>query len=161
MATHISDHVHEWRRHLRMVKTYVPDHLLAEWFIKSLLPSIMQDVAKGGVVTEEKVIACAQYLDLIYTQSGTLYDKIPDAPRTEFLVPPPPKSNKDSHAGDGVIGTTSTKTVKATSKKARMVSSQNANEELLSSEVNAVSTDKGKETKQPGGKKKKKGKKKK
>jgi len=53
MATHISDHIHEWRRRRRMVKTYVPDQLLAEWFIKSLLPSITEDVAKGGVVTKE------------------------------------------------------------------------------------------------------------
>ena len=118
-------------------------------------------MAKGGVITEEQFIARAQYLDLIYTQSGTLYDKILDAPRPEFFVPPPPKSNKDSHASDGVIGTTSTKIVKATSKKAHTVSSQNANEELLTSEVNYVSTNKGKEPKQPGGKKKKKGKKKK
>ena len=50
-----------------MVKTYVPDQLLAEWFIKSLLPAITEDVAKGGAVTEEQVIARAQYLDLIYT----------------------------------------------------------------------------------------------
>ena len=107
-----------------MVKTYVPDQLLVEWFIKSLLPTITEDVEKRGVVTEEQVIAHAQYLDLIYTQFGTLYDKIPDAPRPEFFVPPPPKSNKDSHAGDGVIGTTSTKTVKATLKKACTVSSQ-------------------------------------
>ena len=64
-----------------MVKTYVLDQILAEWFINSLLPSITEDVEKGGVVTEEQVIAHAQYLDLIYTQSGTLYDKIPDAPR--------------------------------------------------------------------------------
>ena len=61
-----------------MVKTYVLDQLLAEWFIKSLLPSITKDVAKGGVVKKEQVIAPAQYLDLTYTQSGTLYDKIPD-----------------------------------------------------------------------------------
>ena len=66
-ATHISDHIHEWQRHRRMVKTYVPDQLVVEWFIKSLLPSITEDVAKGGVVTEEQVIAHAQYLDLIYT----------------------------------------------------------------------------------------------
>jgi len=144
-----------------MVKTYVPDKLLAEWFIKSLLPSITEDVAKGGVVTEEQVIARAQYLDLIYTQSGTLYDKIPDAPRPEFSIPPPPKSNNDSHDGDGVIGTTDTKSTKAISKKAHNISGQNAKDELLASEVNAVSTDKGKETKQPGSKKKGKGKKKK
>ncbi len=143
-----------------MVKTYVPDQLLAEWFIKSLLPAITEDVAKGRVVTKEQVIARAQYLDLIYTRSGMLYDKIPNTPRPEFSVPPPPKSNKDSHAGDGVIGMTSTKTAKATLKKARMVSNQDANDKFLASEVNAVSTDKGKETKQPGGKKKKQGKKK-
>ena len=160
-ASHISDHIHEWRRRRRMVKTYVPDQLLAEWFIKSLLPSITEDVEKGGVVTEEQVIARAQYLDLIYTQSGTLYGKIPDVSRPEFSVPPLPKSNNDSHAGDGVIGTTSMKPIKATSKKARKISSQNENEELLASEVNVVSTNKGKETKQPGGKKKNKGKKKK
>ena len=77
-ATHISDHIHEWRRRRRMVKTFVPDQLLAEWFIKSLLPSITKDVAKGGIVTEEQVIARAQYLDLIYTQPGTLYEKIPN-----------------------------------------------------------------------------------
>jgi len=108
-----------------MVKTYVLDKLLAEWFIKSLLPSITEDVAKGGVVTEEQVIARAQYLDLIYTQYCTLYDKIHDAPRSEFSVPPPPKSNNDSHAGDSVIGTTNMKSTKATSKKARKISSQN------------------------------------
>ena len=147
-ATHISDHIHEWRRRRRMVKTYVPDQLLAEWFIKSLLPAITEDVAKGGVVTEEQVIARAQYLDLVYTQSGTLYDKIPDAPRPEFSIPPPPGSNTNSHASNGVTGK-------------RKISSQNANEELLASEVNAMSTDKGKQLKQPGGKKKKKGRKRK
>ena len=123
MATHICDHIHEWRRHRRMVKTYVPDQLLAEWFIRSLLPSITEDVAKGGVVTKEQVISHAQYLDLIYTQSGTLYDKILDAPRPEFSIPPPPKSNKDSHASDGAIGTKSTKLTKAASKKSCKVSS--------------------------------------
>ena len=63
-----------------MDKTFVLDQLLAEWFIKSMLPSITEDVAKGGVVTKVKVIARAQYLDLIYTQSGMLYEKIPNAP---------------------------------------------------------------------------------
>ena len=60
-----------------------------------------------------------------------------------------------------MIGATDTKSTKATPKKAHKISSQNANEELLDSEVNAVSTDKGKQQKQPGGKKKKKGRKKK
>ena len=114
-----------------------------------------------GVITEEQVISHAQYLDLIYTQSGTPYDRIPDAPRPKFSIPPHPKSNRDSHASDGVIGTTSTKTSKAPSKKSLAVSSQKANEELLTSEVNVLSSDKGKEPKQPGGKKKGKNKKKK
>ena len=34
----------------------------------------------GGAVTEEKAISCMQYLDLVYSQSGTLYDLIPQAP---------------------------------------------------------------------------------
>ena len=90
-----------------------------------------------------------------------LYDKIPDAPRPEFSVPPPPKSKNGSHADDGAIGTRDMKSTKATSKKARKISGPNEKEELLASEVNVVSTDKGKETKKPGGKKKGKGKKKK
>jgi len=90
-----------------------------------------------------------------------LYNKIPNAPRREFSVPPPPKSNKDSHVGDGMIGRTGTKTVKATSKTAHTISSQNANDQILTLEVNVVSIDKGKQLKQPRGKKKKKGLKKK
>ena len=101
-------------------------------------------------------------MDLVYTQSGTLYDKIPDAPRPAFSIPPPPKSNSDSHAGDGVIGTANTNPKRTNQKKARKDSNQNAHEEVLASEVNSVSTDKGKETNQPGSKKNQnKGKKKK
>jgi len=73
-----------------MVKTYILDQLFAEWFIKSLLPSMTKDVAKG-VVVEEQVITRSQYLDSIYTQFGTLYDTIPNAPRLAFTIPPPPK----------------------------------------------------------------------
>ena len=51
-ATHISYHIHEWHHRRRLVKTFILDHLLAKWFINSLLPYITQDVAKGGVVTE-------------------------------------------------------------------------------------------------------------
>ena len=68
-----------------MVKTFVPDQLLVEWFIKSLLPSITKDVAKGGIITKEKFIAHEQYLDLIYTQSGMLYEKIPNASQSNLL----------------------------------------------------------------------------
>ena len=34
----------------------------------------------GGAVTEEKAISHAQYLNLVYSQFGTLYDLIPQAP---------------------------------------------------------------------------------
>ena len=55
-ATHISDHIHEWRRHRRLVKAPILDALLADWFTKSLLPKISCDVAMSGYITEEDVI---------------------------------------------------------------------------------------------------------
>jgi hypothetical protein len=61
------------------------------------------DITMGGVVTEEQEISHAQYLNLIYSQMGTLYDLLPDAPR--------PSTSATSttpaayHAVDGVIGT--------------------------------------------------------
>lgn len=64
-VTHISDHIHEWRRRCRFVNTYAPNKFLEEWFFKSMLPSITKEVAKFGVMTEEQVISHAQYLDLI------------------------------------------------------------------------------------------------
>ncbi len=108
-STQILDHIHEWRRHRRLVKIYVTDQLLTEWFTKSLLAPITKDVAKGGVVTEEQLISHVQYLDLVYTQSGMLYDKIPNAPRPSNIVPPLPC--KESHVVDGIIGSTSLQTV--------------------------------------------------
>lgn len=107
-----------------MVKTYVPNYILAEWFIKYLLPSTTEDATKGGVVIEEQLIAHAQYLDLIYTQFGTLYDKIPNASQPSFTVPPPPSSN-DSHAGDSVIGSLSTQMIGRPFDQTLAVSNQN------------------------------------
>jgi hypothetical protein len=58
----------------------------------------------GGVITEEQAISRAQYLDLVYSQTGTLYDLLPKLPRpgTSNTSTPP----ATSHAADGVIGTT-------------------------------------------------------
>ena len=67
-CTHSSNHIHEWRRHFPLVNTFVPDQLLMEWFFKYLLAPISEDMTKGGVMAEGKVISCAQYLDLFYTQ---------------------------------------------------------------------------------------------
>ena len=66
------------------------DQLLADWFTKSLLHPIAQDVAMGGVIAEEQAISRAQYLYLFYSQSGTLYDLIPQAPcpSTDPTKPP-------------------------------------------------------------------------
>ena len=64
-----------------MIKAPIPDQILTDWFTKSLLPPIARDVAMGGAITEEQAIARAQNLDLVYSQSGTLYDLIPHAPR--------------------------------------------------------------------------------
>ena len=65
-ATHIYDHIHEWRHRRRLVKAPLPDYLLADWFCKSLLPQIAKDVALSGAVTEDQSIHRAQHLDLIY-----------------------------------------------------------------------------------------------
>ena len=70
-STHISDHIHEWRRKRRLIKSPILDKLLVYWFTKSLLPPIARDVAMGDAVTEEQSISQAQYLDLVYSQFGT------------------------------------------------------------------------------------------
>jgi hypothetical protein len=35
----------------------------------------------GGAITKEETIARAQYLDLVYSQFGTLYDLLPNVAR--------------------------------------------------------------------------------
>ena len=52
-STHISHHIHEWRRRRRLIKAPILDQLLADWFTKSLLPPIYRDVAMGSIVTKE------------------------------------------------------------------------------------------------------------
>jgi hypothetical protein len=82
-----------------MIKAIIPDILLAEWFTKSLLPPITHDVSMGGVVTEEQAIARDQYLDFVYSQSGTLYDLLSNVARSNI---DPSKPSSSSHV-DGVI----------------------------------------------------------
>jgi hypothetical protein len=60
-------------------------------------------VSLGGVVTKEQVNSHAQYLDIIYSQMGMLYDLIPDTPCPSMnRTPTPPVA---SHATYGVIAT--------------------------------------------------------
>jgi hypothetical protein len=63
---------------------------------------IGKDISMGGIVTEEQAISRAQYIDLVYSQTGTLYDLLPELPRpgTSSTSTTPAAS----HAADGVIG---------------------------------------------------------
>ena len=99
-ATHIYDHIHEWRRKRRLIKAPIPDQLLADWFTKYLLPPISRDVDMGGSVIEEQAIIRAQYMDLVYSQSGTLYDLIPQYPRPSTDPTKPPAEVPV----DGIVG---------------------------------------------------------
>ena len=69
-ATHILDHIQEWRRWKQLIKAFIPLEFLLEWFLKSLLPYIAKDVSTSRVQNEEHTIFRAQELDLIYAQSG-------------------------------------------------------------------------------------------
>lgn len=72
----------------------------------------------GGCVTEEQAIARAQYLDLVYSQSDTLYDVLPDAFRPSFDL----KTSKSltTPLVDGVIGSV-TQTLAQSSSKQKSV----------------------------------------
>jgi hypothetical protein len=85
-----------------LIKAGIPDQLLADFFTKYFLPPITHDVAMGGIITEYQDIACAQYLDLVYSQSDTLYDLIPNPPIPS--TNPTSVSTTASHAVDGVVG---------------------------------------------------------
>jgi hypothetical protein len=102
-STHISDDIHERRRRRWLIKVPLLDQLLADWFTKSLIGPISHDVSMSGIFTKEKAISRSQYLDLIYSQMGTLYDFIPDSPRPSTNPTPTPSTS--SHDVDGMIGT--------------------------------------------------------
>ena len=99
-ATHILDHIQEWRRRKSLIKATIPLEFLLEWFLKSLLPYISKDVSTSGVTSEEEAILRAQQLDLIYSQSGILYEIILEAPRPSHEAEKP---NPGPHA-DGLLG---------------------------------------------------------
>ena len=102
-TTQISNHIHEWRCRWRLVKPPLPEYHLADWFCKSLLPQIAKDVALGDVVTEDQSIHHSQHLDLICSESRTLYNIIPNAPRNSNV---PPTQQPRVHV-DGIIGASS------------------------------------------------------
>jgi hypothetical protein len=124
-----------------MIKALIPDMLLAEWFTKSLLPPIAHDVSMGGLVIEEQAISQAQYLDLVYSQSGTLYDLLLNVARANT---DPSKTSSSSHA-DGVIGSVKTKYF------SKSTTPSSTSPQTQTSEVNAVQSA---PSQQSGGKKK-------
>ena len=52
-ATHISDHIDEWRQRHRLIKFEIPGQLLTHWFTTSFVNQIVKDIAMGACVTEE------------------------------------------------------------------------------------------------------------
>ena len=116
-ATHISNHIQEWHKQKRLIKAFILPEFLLEWFLKSLLPYIAKDVSTSGVQNEEQAIFRAQELDLIYAQSGLLYDIIPNAPKMK----PIPHAN-------GIVGCTS---VKPTNSVTKQVSQFSINQSVL------------------------------
>jgi hypothetical protein len=76
---------------------------MAEWFMKSFMNDIGCDISMGRVVTEEKAISHAQYLDLVYSQMRTLYNLLPYAPHPSTSATS--TTPVSSHAVDDVIGT--------------------------------------------------------
>ena len=87
-----------------MIKAFIPPEFLLEWFLKSLLPYIAKDVSTSEVKNEEQAIFRVQELDLIYAQSGLLYEIIPNAPRSSFN----PKVKTGPHP-NSIVGCASAK----------------------------------------------------
>ena len=67
----------------------------------------------GGVVTEEQAISQSQYHDLVYSQSGTLYDLIPQSP---FPSTDPAKPPVEIPV-DGIVGSIQSLPIEKSAKK--------------------------------------------
>ena len=113
----------------------------------------------GGSITKEQAISHTEYLDLVYSQSGTLYDLIPHSPRP-ITNPSRPETEP---LVDGILGSVQTQTVAKSSKKQTTAPSnqqappaKTVSTPVASTEVNAVQS-----TESSGGKKKGKNKSKK
>jgi hypothetical protein len=158
-ADHISDHIREWRRRKSLIKVPVPPAFLLEWFLKSLVPQLSKDVATSGVFSEEDAIMRAQQLELIYSQSGLLYEILPDAPRS---ILDKTRQRVGPHA-DGIVGSAQTKPAEQLTKQLQQLSIQHtaasqttalAAPPTKTSDVHTVQSTNPKATQQPEGKKK-------
>jgi hypothetical protein len=103
-----------------LIKVPVPPAFLLEWFLKSLVPQLSKDVATSGVFSEEDAIMRAQQLELIYSQSGLLYEILSDAP---WSILDKTRQRVGPHA-DGIVGSTQTKPVDQLTKQLQQLSIQ-------------------------------------
>ena len=98
----------------------------------------------GGAVIEEQAISWAQYLDLVYSQSETLYDLIPQAPCPSTDLAKPPAEVPV----DGIVGSIQSPSIAKPTKKPQTTTPTPSNPKV-SSEVNSIQS-----TKTSGNKKK-------
>jgi hypothetical protein len=77
-----------------------------------LVPHLSKDVATSGVFLKEETIMRAQQLELIYSQSGFLYEVLPDAP---WSILDKTRHKSRPHADD-IVGSTQAKPTDTLSK---------------------------------------------
>jgi hypothetical protein len=65
-ATHIADHIHEWRRRRSLCKAETTKQQCLNWFLRSLVSLLGKDVASTFPQYEKEAISKAQQYDLIY-----------------------------------------------------------------------------------------------
>ena len=87
----------------------------------------------GSVITEEQAISQAQYLELVYSQSGTLYDLIPQAPRLS-TVPAKPLVEVPI---DGIVGSIQSPLAAKPAKQTH-TATPTASTPKVSTEVNSI-----------------------
>ena len=87
----------------------------------------------GGAVTEEQAISRDQYLDLVYSQSGTLYDLIPQAPHPNT---DPAKPSAEVPV-DGIIGSIQSPSI---AKSAKQTQTATPSTPKVSTKVNSIHT---------------------
>ena len=85
----------------------------------------------GGVIIEEQAISRAQYLDLVYSQSGTLYDLIPQAPHPST---DPAKPSADVPI-DGIVGSIQSPSAAKPTKQTQTATPSNPK---VSTKVNSI-----------------------
>jgi hypothetical protein len=117
---HIFSHIREWKHRKILIKVKIPPNLFLERFLKSLVSFISKYIANFSVFSKEEAIMKSQYLELIYSQSGMLYEILPDAPRSTLDKA---KQKSGPHA-NGIVGSTQSKSMDMLSNHLQQLSIQ-------------------------------------